>query len=118
MQLVHDTATIYVPAEGSFYDSVISPGSGIVGIEREGSLVLYYDGNHLGALNMHEGKERVVCAFGRLATRYPTIAMMGGIAKDQFTRVGEITWPNHIRFDSEEAEARFNAYVARYQRAA
>lgn len=118
MQVIHDTASIYVPVEGSFCDGVISPGSGIVGIERDGKLFVYYDGNHLGAMNMHAGSERVICAFGRLATRYPTIAMMGSIDKDQLIRVGKITWPNRIRFDSAEAEGRFNDYMARYRRSA
>lgn len=118
MQVIHDTATIYVPVEGTIYDNLIAPGSGIVGIEREGTLVCYYEGNLYRALNMLEGRERVICAFGRLATRYPTVAMMAVLDKSQLIRVGEITWPKHILFDSEEAEGRFNAYMERYQRAA
>lgn len=116
MQVIHNEAGIYVPTEGSVYDGIITPGSGIVGIERNGGLLLYYEGNHYGASNMHEARERVMCAFGRLATRYPTVAMtwLTHENKAQFIRVGEITWPNVILFDSEKSERLFDAYMARY----
>ncbi len=120
MQVIHDTAGIYVPTQGSIYDGLITPGSGIVGTDRDGGLLLYYEGNHYNAINMHEPRERVICAFGRLATGYPTSAMMWAMPenKAQFIRVGEITWPNIILMDSEKSTRMFDAYMARYTRAA
>lgn len=114
----HETATIYIPVEGSLLDMMIDPGSGIAGIRKQpsGMLVIYYEGNRFGATNMHKGCERVICAFGRLAVQYPTVAMQGVLPEneDQLIPVGEITWPNVIKFYSPDTEIKFDEYIARY----
>jgi hypothetical protein len=113
-------AVIYVPVERSIYDTMIDPGSGIVGAEHGHELVIYYEGNRFGASNMHDPLERVKNAFGRLATLYPTVARMSVLpnTRNQLVRVGEIFWPNVIWFDSSEARAQFDAYMKRYRRRA
>lgn len=115
----HEKATIYIPVEGSVLDTNIDPGSGIVGIRKEpsGMLVIYYEGNRLGAINMHAGRERVICAFGRLAVQYPTTAMRGVMPEyeNQLIAVGEITWPSSIEFFSPDTEIAFDEYMAKYQ---
>ena len=117
-QQKHETATIYVPVEGAVLDTNIDPGSGIVGIRKEsGMLVIYYDGNRFDAINMREGRERVICAFGRLAVQYPTSAMRGVMPEyeSQLIAVGEITWPNIISFYSPDTEIMFDEYMAKYR---
>lgn len=115
----YDTATIYIPAEGGLLDMVIDPGSGIVGIRKGPSrmLVIYYEGNRFDAINLREGRERVVCAFGRLATQYPTVAMQGVLPQNenQLIPVGDITWPSTIEFYTDHAKELFNKYMAKYQ---
>lgn len=115
----HETATIYIPVEGSLLDMTIDPGSGIAGIRRQpsGMLVIYYEGNRFDAINMREGRERVTHAFGRLAVRYPTVAMQGVMPEDenQLIPVGDITWPSVIEFYSPDTEIKFNEYVARHK---
>lgn len=116
----YDTATIYIPVEGSLLDQVIDPGSGIVGIRKRsmGMLVIYYEGNRFDAINLREGRERVICAFGRLAVQYPTVAMQGVMSENesQLIPVGEIAWPNVISFHSPEKEIKFDEYMAKHQR--
>lgn len=115
----HEVATIYVPV-GVVISKTIYPGSGVVGTRTPcGTLVIYYEGNLYGAENMHEGRERVVCAFGRLAVQYPTTAMQGVMPEneDQLIPVGEITWPSTIEFFSPDTEKKFDEYIAKYRSA-
>ena len=114
----HEVATIYVPV-GVVISKTLYPGSGVVGTRMPcGTLVIYYEGNLYGAENMHEGRERVACAFSRLAVQYPTIAKQAVMPDEErhLIPVGEITWPNIISFNSPESEKLFNDYMSTYRR--
>lgn len=117
--LRHERGVIYVPRAGSRLDQAIAPGSGIVGFPGRGAtkIILFYEGNLLGACNLGDPEERIVSAFGRGATGYPTSAMTGVLDEDLFdlTRVGEIQWPNIIRWDSPASAQVFLEYAGRYQ---
>lgn len=117
-KLTHENAVIVVPREGSMLDSFIAPGSGIVAVHSAfGGLILYYEGNLNEADNLHSPEDRVICSFGRAAVSYPTTAMMGVFATDvlDVIRVGSITWPNQISWDSPASYQRFMEHANRYQ---
>ena len=65
---------VYVPAAGKL--AVIDRGSGIVGTEREGDVLVDYEGNRYRAVNLRTFADRVARAHDRHATRYPTVARM------------------------------------------
>jgi hypothetical protein len=116
--LKHESAVIVVPRTGSLLDSFIAPGSGIVAVQGIlGDLILYYEGNLFEAINLHEPEERIICSFGRAATAYPTTAFIGVLNSDvlDVIRVGMISWPNHISWDSPASHQRFVEYANRYQ---
>lgn len=117
MKVDHSSAKIYIPAPGSCQDQQIIPGSGIVGIPHATVLKLYLEGNKYGAVNLHEPYERIACAFGRLATNYPTSAILGVLDfdLDNMIEVGEIFWPNEIHIRAEKRRE-FDEYMARYCR--
>ncbi|MCL4722654.1 MAG: hypothetical protein KJZ90_00065 [Rhodocyclaceae bacterium] len=116
MQPAHDKATIYVPVAGSRLERELLPGSGIVGIPRHGQLVIYYEGNLYGACNLHRIEDRIICAFGRLATKYPTGAMRGVLDEEiaDLIPVGEVAWPNRVSIH-EDKRAALAAYADQYQ---
>lgn len=64
----HKKGVVFVPRTGSRFDLEIAPGSGIVGVMSGGQVLLYYEGNLHGAVNLEDPIERLVCAFGRAAT--------------------------------------------------
>lgn len=117
--LRHERGVIYVPRTGSRLDQAIAPGSGIVGFPSRGAtkIVLYYEGNLYDAENLRDPEERIVSAFGRGATGYPTSAMTGVLDDDLFDliRVGEVQWPSIIRWDSPASAQVFLEYASRYQ---
>lgn len=119
MNVAYSKATIYVPVAGSRLDHELIPGSGVVGIERNGQLVLWYEGNLYGACNMHRIEDRIVCAFGRLATKYPTSAMRGLLDDERhdLIAVGEIRWPSAIMLTDEGCQL-LKSYACRYEHAA
>lgn len=119
MKVIHDKATIYVPVAGSRIERELLPGSGIVGIPRHGQLLIYYEGNLYGACNLHAVEDRIVCAFGRLATTYPTCAMRGVFDEEcaDLIPVGEIAWPGRIAL-TDEGRRLLDAYAGQYQRSA
>jgi hypothetical protein len=67
---------VYVPVEGSRAASSILKGSAVVsdGVEREGRIHAWYEGNAYGAENLEDLYGRTVVAAGRLKTDYPTVA--------------------------------------------
>lgn len=70
------TANIYVPREGTRLHRQIAPRSGIVGVQDESGLTIYFEGNLNGAENLDYYAERVKCAAGRLFMNYPTVARL------------------------------------------
>lgn len=72
------THLVLVPVPGSAAARQIDPGSGIVTdaspFPVAGDVRVYFEGNRYGAENLQTFEERVQCASGRLATKYPTIA--------------------------------------------
>lgn len=100
-------ATIYIP-RGRDHLFGIDAGSGIVGSRTANGeiVVLYYEGNRYGAVNLFKFEERIVCAAGRLFTRYPTIAMIGLSSEDvqkHFMPVGRIGDNYEISWDDRNA---------------
>lgn len=116
----HKKGVVFVPRTGSRFDLEIAPGSGIVGVMSGGQVLLYYEGNLHGAVNLEDPIERLVCAFGRAATGYPTAAFRSVLMDDVFDliRVGEISWPNKVHWDSAGSARVFQEYVDRYRRVA
>src|ERR1035437_2667801 len=83
---------VYVPAEDSPLKAVIKQGSGIVGLDEEDEHVtIYYEGNVYGAMNLKTFKERIACAAGRLATKYPTVAKMRA-KREELVLVGQFDY--------------------------
>ena len=65
------TKVAYEPiAQGS---AIVAAPMGVTG----DYVKVYFEGNLYRAINQHQYEERLVCAWGRLVFRYPTIAMMG-----------------------------------------
>ena len=81
---------VYCPKPSSPFARAIAAGSGIVGDpnrSHDGLILVYYEGNLYGAVNMQKYSERVLHAADRLATRYPTIACQY-IPADQLKAIG------------------------------
>jgi hypothetical protein len=80
----------------------IAHGSAIVAqTTTEDTVVLHYEGNTNGACNLDKYEEKILCAAGRKATNYPTIAKMAlkeEICRDNFEIVA--------LFDYEACRAR------------
>lgn len=118
MEVLHEEASIFIPVKGSRLDSYYAPGSGIVGVVRNGYLITYMEGNLFGASNMHQPEERIACAYGRAATNYPTTAFRGVSPEEakQLICVGNVRWPNQVSIN-EDTRPLFESYMARYKRA-
>lgn len=67
---------LYVPVPGSQIARSILPGSAIVGREREDGVLIDYEGNKYGSLNLLTWQERVRSAWGRATAGDPTTARM------------------------------------------
>ena len=75
-----DEAAVVVPKLESQQRvaAMIDPGSGIVACaipSEPGRLLVYYEGNRMGACNMNTLEDRTLNAYGRMAKSYPTVAM-------------------------------------------
>lgn len=88
-----EDSLVYVPKE-EFQQEIaihIREGSGIVGFARnedDPHRIFYYEGNLYGASNMREWDDRVKNAYGRMATSYPTSAMIA-LPVEKFEVVGK-----------------------------
>jgi hypothetical protein len=88
----YNTSLLYVPRPGSHAEAVIAKGSAIVGAFEDrqydsNRTLVYYEGNLYGAVNLNTFEERCDCAHGRMAQRYPTIAM-ASIENEDLVLVG------------------------------
>lgn len=112
--------SIFIPAPGSSLERHTAPGSAIVGLPMEpgaesaGSLVtIDLEGNLYGAMNLRLFRERVLHAWGRQATRYPTAARRAAPA-EELIKIGEtngrggVEWldlPQAARWSGESEES-------------
>lgn len=100
--------TVLVPKPGSMAEKIIDRGSGIVtrplpegrfptedGAER----MVYFEGNRIGAENLRTFKDRLICAAGRLHTKYPTVAR-GVFPASEFEEVGTLVVAGDGSFDA------------------
>lgn len=73
---LHTLFTVWVPAEDGLVPE-IAPRSAIVSPqERSGEVVTcWFEGNLIGASNLEAFVERCMCAAGRCAYRYSTVAL-------------------------------------------
>jgi len=69
---------LYIPKLATPAAVIIKAKSAIVGVPSGDTerVEIYYEGNVNGACNLTRFAERCQCAFGRLATNYPTVAHM------------------------------------------
>jgi hypothetical protein len=58
-------------------------GSAIVADKEDNHYILHYEGNVHGAVNLETFAGKLVCAAGRKATNYPTLAMLA-VTEDEF----------------------------------
>lgn len=88
--------TLYVPALGSSLSRTLARGSAIVSdaneAPRDGLVVIYFEGNIFGAVNLVEYPDRVLNAAGRLRENYPTSAMQGAYLSD-LVAIGTFHYP-------------------------
>jgi hypothetical protein len=67
---------VYLPREGSHLGSLVDRGSALVADDLgQDRLVVYFEGNRYGAVNLQRWADRVECAAGRLTAKYPTSAL-------------------------------------------
>lgn len=84
--------TVLVPRPGTPAGNRIDVGSGIVTADATSDRVLvYYEGNRYGAMNLRTFEERVFHATARLVERYPTVAF-GQYARADFDVVGTFAY--------------------------
>lgn len=102
-----DLAKVYVPISN---DHGIVPGSGIVGFARDPedassqAMIVYYEGNTIGAENLTQWVDRVRQAYGRMSISYPTIAKSYVNASDflevGFTNGNQVTVTNRDQLEA------------------
>ena len=89
---------VYVPAPAS--DLGIVPGSGIVGTRQERTthrcrlVLIDYEGNLYGAMNIRTLEDRLHHAAGRHIMRYPTVAR-------RLARVSELVFVGDYYYDEK-----------------
>jgi hypothetical protein len=83
-----DDISIFVPAPGKSLSPFIAAHSAIVGREPDGGRIsVYYEGNIYDYPGMIRFADRVACAAGRLAERYPTVAR-ASLPESDLERIG------------------------------
>lgn len=108
-----DEAAVVVPKldRQQYVAIMIDPGSGIVACAMANmpdKLLVYYEGNRMGACNMNTLEDRTMNAYGRMAKNYPTVAMAMMDASD-FEVIGRIS-PDG--FDVDVSNPSLKAWVA------
>jgi hypothetical protein len=64
--------TVYIPTHPD--QTLIAAGSGIVGVDADGGVDVWFEGNLYGASNLVTFQDRVAVAASRMEARYPTRA--------------------------------------------
>jgi hypothetical protein len=90
---------LWVPIPGSRAEHRIDRGSALVSdpdaVAEDGRVLVYYEGNRYGAINLRRYVERAVCAAGRMRERYPTVAM-GALPEEELMRVGVLDYTKRV----------------------
>lgn len=87
------TALLLVPKieHQQKWSTIIKGGSAIVGyLVNSETIHAYYEGNLYNAANLKSYEERALCAYGRLAMRYGSIAQVA-VSVDEFEVVGKLS---------------------------
>jgi hypothetical protein len=93
---------MYVPQPGCHLARTVKGGSAIVGKPAEdGYVLVYYEGNLYGAVNMVTFADRALHAYERMAHRYPTVAC-ALVRQDDLRRVASF-YPEYGRVEVEDA---------------
>ena len=97
-----EEAAVVVPKaeRAQWVAAMIDPGSGIAGCGVPGlpdKLLVYYEGNRLGASNLNTLEERTLHAYGRMTKKYPTVAM-AMMDRNDFEVIGTIS-PDRFEVD-------------------
>jgi hypothetical protein len=108
-----EPAAVVVPKPefAQLVSASIDPGSAIVAFRHSASddrLIVYYESNRLGASNLNTLQERALHAYGRMAKKYPTIAM-SSMEANMFEVVGSI---DPDRFEIDKTHPAVQAWVA------
>lgn len=69
-----DIVHVFMPRPGSFAETILAPGSAVVGRRRDGVIDCWYEGNIHGSPDMASFVDRLLHAGGRMRDNYPTIA--------------------------------------------
>lgn len=98
--------SVLVPREGTPAAGMIDRASAIVsdGRERDGSILVWYEGNRYGADNLKDFHSRTVTVAGRLASKYPTAAR-ALFPRDQFIEVASFSTDNLAFAEIRDPEA-------------
>lgn len=90
----------------------IDPGSGIVGFQLSAQspeqVMVYFEGNRVGASNLMRFEERVNQAYGRMVQRYPTVAVLA-LPLAYFSVAGQIEGYGNVTVTDPEAVARWTS---------
>lgn len=88
--MIDEMLKVYVPTLTAPIRKTIVPGSAIVSRgtpDKDGYLLVYFEGNIYNSPAMRRFSQRVLHAAGRLVTRYPTIAL-ANIKRDDMMPIG------------------------------
>jgi hypothetical protein len=88
---------------GRLMETDLLPGSAVVcradplwrPLERDGSVLLAFEGNAIGAVNLVDFVDRAICAAGRLVTRAPSVAY-GRARADQIRPLARYDLDRHV----------------------
>lgn len=73
--IVANELMVYVPRPGSALGESILPGSAVCGrLQDNGRVLIDYEGNRYGSMNMRTFEEKLLHAAGRHIENYPTVA--------------------------------------------
>lgn len=88
---------------GRLLETDLLPGSAVIcradplwrPLERNGSVLLAFEGNEIGAVNLVDFVDRAICAAGRLVTRAPSVAY-GYARPDQIRPLARYDLDRHV----------------------
>lgn len=98
---------ILVPRTGTSAEALVLPGSAVVSRGNAGCtdrIVCYFEGNRNEASNLNSFRAKQDCAAGRLATRYPTVAM-AVFSRDDFIEIGLYDETRYVPTEISDAAA-------------
>jgi hypothetical protein len=108
---------VFVPAPGSMQERMIDAASGIVGTldEASGRILIDFEGNRFGGVNLANFADRVHHAAGRHGVRYPTVAR-ALVAPEELIHIGEYDWERgNVSLTGAEAEQSLARWLGQEQ---